>query len=204
MPTDTGYDFSKLEKFMTAHKEDIHHEMGDNSYFVDPGIESIKSRIKAGDKVLDVGCGHGYAMKEFSKLGVEPIGITLDPNDIEKGQRDGRDVRFMDMSFLEFPDKTFDIVWARQCVEHSLIPFLTLTEFNRVLKPGGLIYMEVPSPNTTNNHELDPNHYSVFGEKMWFILLRRAMFEAVDLYMIDFESLVGPDTYFRFIGKKFE
>jgi hypothetical protein len=33
----------------------------------------------------------------------------------------------MDQSFFDFPDATFDPIWARHIVEHGYLPLFTLT-----------------------------------------------------------------------------
>jgi ubiquinone/menaquinone biosynthesis C-methylase UbiE len=81
----------------------------------------------------------------------------------------------MDQSFLDFEDDSFDLVWARHVIEHSFMPLYTLTEFKRVLRPGAILYMEVPAPDTLL-HEQNPNHYSVLGKVMWTSLLERVGF----------------------------
>jgi ubiquinone/menaquinone biosynthesis C-methylase UbiE len=90
----------------------------------------------------------------------------------------------MDQSFLDFDDASFDLLWARHVLEHSFMPHYTLTEFRRVLRPGGIMYLEVPAPDTLL-HERNPNHYSVLGKTMWTALLERSGF-----------GIVGATDYF--------
>jgi len=85
----------------------------------------------------------------------------------------------MDMTFLEFEDKIFDALWVRHALEHSPFPYLTLLEFNRVLTPGGFIYVEMPMPDTPRVLENWPNHYSIFGEQMWTSLFDRSGFKNI-------------------------
>ncbi|TWJ18874.1 class I SAM-dependent methyltransferase [Geobacter argillaceus] len=135
--------------------------------------------------ILDVGCGQGVALKPFQERGYKPIGVTLNVTDANICQQLGFDVRVMDQSFLDFDDATFDLVWARHVVEHSFMPLYTLTEFRRVLRPGGILYMEVPAPDTLA-HESNQNHYSVLGKTMWTALLKRSRLETaatIDYFM---------------------
>ena len=186
--TKPKYDFSRLVGLMEFAESTIHPEESPNEKFIDSGFENIKEFVNDGDKVLDVGCGHGYAMDVFKKYGAEPTGITLHEDDLQKASK--HDVRYMNMSFLDFEDGHFDIVWARHCLEHSIMPFLVLTEFQRVLKKGGFMYVEVPAPDTVGINELDSNHYSVFGSRMWEYLMERAGFGIVAAYSTKFEILV--------------
>lgn len=156
------------------------------------------SQLLPASRVLDVGCGQGPAMELFREAGHEPIGISLNDEDVRICQEKGYDVRKMDQSFLEFGDDEFDVVWCRHCLEHSVFPFFTLHEFNRVLKPGGLLYVEVPAPDTSCLHQSNKNHYSVLGKSMWLELMARAGFTSLEVLDIGFQVQAGPDTYWGF------
>ena len=130
----------------------------------------------AGAKVLDVGCGQGVALEVFKAAGLDPLGITLGP-DVEVCRSRGFAVEAMDLSFLDFDEGRFDLVWCRHALEHSVFPFFTLAEMHRVLKPGGVLYVEVPAPDTACGHQTNPNHYSVLGKAMWLSLFERFRFQ---------------------------
>lgn len=154
-----------------------------------------------GAKVLDVGCGQGVALEIFRDAGLDPLGITLGP-DVEVCRGKGLNVREMDFAFLDFPDAAFDLVWCRHALEHSVFPFFTLSELHRVLKPGGVLYLEVPAPDTACGHQTNPNHYSVLGKSMWLELIRRVGFPGARTMDLDFRTGAGPDTYWAFILQK--
>src|ERR1039457_4152301 len=134
----------------------------------------IQFGIRPEARILDVGCGQGPALEIFRNKGyLSAIGITLNDEDVRICREKGFDARKMDQSFLEFADSSFDFIWARHVIEHSVFPYFTLTEFTRVLSPGGSLYLEVPAPETTCHQETNPNHYSVLGHGAWTSLLKR-------------------------------
>jgi len=153
-------------------------------------------------KVLDVGCGQGVALKLFAAKGADAIGVTLNQTDVDVCNSLGYDVRNMDQSFLDFPDASFDLIWCRHCLEHSVFPLFTLAGFHRVLKPGGWLYVEVPAPDTSCAHQTNRNHYSVLGKSMLASLIDRTGFRIVDVLDIAFNVPAGPDTYWAFIQQK--
>jgi len=153
-------------------------------------------------KVLDVGCGQGVALKLFAARGADAIGVTLNQTDVDVCQSLGYRVVKMDQSFLEFPDASFDLVWCRHCLEHSIFPYFTLSGFHRVLKPGGWLYVEVPAPDTACAHQTNRNHYSVLGKSMMGSLIERSGFRIADVLDITFTVPAGPDTYWAFVQQR--
>lgn len=153
-------------------------------------------------RILDVGCGPGVALDLFREKGHRATGITINDDDIQVCRGRNHHVLKMDQSFLMFPDGAFDFVWVRHCIEHSLFPFFTLTEFYRVLVDGGYLYLEVPAPDTTGRHETNINHYSVFNKKMWMSLIARTGFMLLEGIDLQFDSPAGAEEYWAFICRK--
>lgn len=162
-----------------------------------------KYQINQNARILDIGCGQGPALDILRSKGYfSTVGITLNNEDVRICCEKSHDVRKMDQSFLEFPDHSFDFVWARHVIEHSIFPYFTLSEFARVLAPGGALYLEVPAPETSCHHETNPNHYSVLGRGSWISLLGRCGFTVSDEATYSFVTGMGPDEYWGFICLK--
>jgi SAM-dependent methyltransferase len=166
-------------------------------------VVSFAAKLPAGAKILDVGCGQGPALKWFTEHGYQPTGIAIG-EDVRVCQAAGLVAVECDQNNL--PDDwsaTFDAVWARHVAEHSPIPYFTLTEFFRVLKPGGWLYLEMPSPGTCAGHQGNRNHYSVFTPDAWGALLGKAGFIGWDAYLeIPVQLSIGLDLYFAFTCRK--
>lgn len=121
--------------------------------FVDEMMKlgGIDPETDAGAKVLDVGCGVGGTSRYLAKkLGpnASVTGITLSPNQVKRAtelaQEQGVDnAKFTVMNALEmeFPDNSFDIVWACESGEHMPDKEAYINEMMRVLKPGGKFVM---------------------------------------------------------------
>jgi SAM-dependent methyltransferase len=162
-----------------------------------------KYQINKNARILDIGCGQGPALNILRDKGYfSAFGITLNDEDVRVCCQNGHDVRKMDQSFLEFTDGYFDFVWARHVIEHSIFPYFTLSEFARVLKPGGILYLEVPAPETSCHHETNPNHYSVLGLGAWNSLLKRTGLKVLEDAKFAFTTGMGPDEYWGLICSK--
>eukprot|EP00775_Hariotina_reticulata_P000164 gene164-349_t len=78
-------------------------------------------------RILDVGCGFGGSSRWLASQfpDAEVIGITLSPKQVQRGtqlaaERGLTNVKFkvMDALHMEFPDDSFDLVWACESGEH--------------------------------------------------------------------------------------
>jgi SAM-dependent methyltransferase len=197
--------YRRLDAFLERLRADIYPEppSGVHSAISQQMFAELSKHFPqaAGAKVLDVGCGQGVALEIFRDAGLDPLGITLGA-DAEVCRQKGLNVREMDFAFLDFPDASFDLVWCRHAIEHSVFPFFTLSELHRLLKPGGVLYLEVPAPDTSCAHQTNPNHYSVLGRSMWLDLIRRVGFPGSRVMDLGFQTGAGPDTYWAFMQQK--
>jgi ubiquinone/menaquinone biosynthesis C-methylase UbiE len=107
------------------------------------------------DRVLDVGCGTGFATEGL--LGrVEVVhGLDQSSHQMEKafekfGTR-GR-VRFCrgDAERLPFADDAFDVVWSSGSIEYWPNPVDALEELRRVTRPGGQVLVVGPNNPRTS------------------------------------------------------
>jgi len=196
----------RFTDFLTRLREDIYPELPSQQHsdITRQMWERVRGivRLEPGARVLDVGCGQGLALELFRAAGLSAVGITIGQDDLAACQARGFDVAEMDQSFLEYEAGSFDLIWCRHALEHSVAPYFTLSEFSRVLSPGGTLYVEVPAPDTPCHHELNPNHYSVLGQSAWLSLMERAGFELVDGIRIDLQVPAGPDMYWGFVLRK--
>lgn len=107
---------------------------------------SRKLRLKAGDRVLDVGCGWGgFVVHAAKEHGVRAVGITLSPEQAKgarayaerEGVADLVEIRVMD--YRDLHDEPFDAIASIGMVEH--VGEVRIDEYARqlyaFLKPGG-------------------------------------------------------------------
>ncbi len=104
------------------------------------------AEIKPADKVLDAGCGvGGSSIFLASTLGCHVTGITLSERQVQQARQNAEqrgvssNVEFHAMNYLQtdFPEASFDVVWACESVCYADDKDKFLKEALRVLKPGG-------------------------------------------------------------------
>jgi ubiquinone/menaquinone biosynthesis C-methylase UbiE len=93
----------------------------------------------AGRKVLDVGCGRGFASEVVEAHGGTYTGVDLVVS------TKGIQLAAADAHRLPFPDSAFDAVLCIDAFEHFPDPGTAASEFRRVLRPGGSVFLSVPN-----------------------------------------------------------
>ena len=121
--------------------------------------------IKPGEKVLDLGCGTGWATRLLAKAapGVQAIGIDVSPQMIARADelhsltiRARYDLGTFEA--LEFADGNFDRAFSMEALYYSPDVDKAIAELFRVLKPGGVADVVIDffqdSPGTARWAEL--------------------------------------------------
>ena len=105
--------------------------------------------VEAGDTVLDLGCGSGYAgrvLRDTQDAG-RVYGLDGSPEMARNARSytDDSQVAYLvgDFDELPFADDTVDHVWSMEAFYYAADPEHTLEEVARVLRPGGTFYCAV-------------------------------------------------------------
>lgn len=111
---------------------------GRRRFDVIPLIDMLATKHDfTGQDVLCVGARNTDEIRYFRKRGVgSVVGIDL--------YSEPPDILIMDMHALSFPDDSFDVVYSRHSFEHAYDKEKAAGEFMRVLRPGGVVVIEVP------------------------------------------------------------
>jgi demethylmenaquinone methyltransferase/2-methoxy-6-polyprenyl-1,4-benzoquinol methylase len=111
--------------------------------------------VQQGDRVLDVGCGTGFATEGLLQRTDDVHGLDQSIHQLEKafgkfGRTDS--VRFYrgDAERLPFRENSFDAVWSSGSIEYWPNPVDALVEFRRVVRPGETVLVVGPDyPKST-------------------------------------------------------
>ncbi|MBD3360356.1 methyltransferase domain-containing protein [Candidatus Peregrinibacteria bacterium] len=131
-----------------------HFDINEIKNIADFFIQNLK-----GQKILDIGCGPGRDAKYFSEHNLEVTGIDLTSNFVKMASQNVPNAKFIqkDMRSLDFPENSFDGIWA--CASFLHVPKEdaknTLLGFRKILKPAGLIYLSVKQGNEEKFVEKD-------------------------------------------------
>ena len=130
-------------------------------------------------KVLDLGCGQGNSLKDFTELNdkIDWYGIDIEKSP-EVLSRAETNERFMTFDGINIPFEKgyFDLIYCRQVFEHVKNPRELLKEVNRVLKPGG--YFIGSTSHLEPFHSYSYWNYTPFG---FSVLLEEAKLKLIEL-----------------------
>lgn len=112
----------------------------------DPRYRFIQ-KLASKARILDLGCGHFKTLRHLREqrpdleyYGVDIMDVAAEcPPGVNFSRVD------IDREKLPFEDGHFDGIFFCHVLEHLLYPMTTLAELTRVLKAGGLVYIEGPS-----------------------------------------------------------
>lgn len=170
---------------MQSDYEVKHYKLEKDYWFFVARREVIKSFLNnevRSKKVLEIGCGSGMLLSDLRDVGFESeniFGIDISNTAINACQaRNISNVQLADGAKLPFPDNSFDILISSDVLEHIENDNVTLSEWNRVLKPGGKMIMLVPAfPALWSEHDEANLHFRRYTKSGLTNIIERNNFE---------------------------
>jgi SAM-dependent methyltransferase len=175
--------------------------------------ESFENRLETFIKflldkklVLDVGCGCGRDTRYLIERGINTIGIDLSKGIIEQARRFVPKATFiqMDMRKLEFEELSLSGILAMASVFHipkRQMPDL-LTDFRRILKNDGLLYICVMAGSGEKMVEksvavggMGPRFFAFYDMKELGNLLDQAGFKIVNSFVDEYLDVDWLNIY---------
>ena len=151
-------------------------------------VELLRPWLRPDFRLLEVGCSTGYFLYHVRDLVAEVVGVDFDADAARVAGDKCRCRTFGGaLSSAGLAQASFDVVCALQTLEHVPDPIAFVRDIGSYLKPGGVLYIEVPNladplrslyGNTAYErfyfHEA---HLFYFSAKSLLTVMRRAGFD---------------------------
>jgi 2-polyprenyl-3-methyl-5-hydroxy-6-metoxy-1,4-benzoquinol methylase len=129
-------------------------------------LGTIEASLGKKGRIIEVGCAGGYFLKTASEEGWEVLGVELSSEASGFAREKlGLPVHQGTLSSAGLADESFDAAFLGDVIEHIESPLDDLREVRRILKPGGILAVAVPTSLDTISRRLGMLAYSIFGKK---------------------------------------
>lgn len=187
--------------------ESYYDEVTDPEYLVKYEQESLKraQRILAFihkkniyEKILDLGCGCGFFLKESQKQGSDAEGVELSKKAIELASKNG-DFKIYQGEVLEVLSKlpTYKVIAAQHILEHMHQPLDFFKLIWKKLEPQGILVLAIPNYNSWMRQWAEMHwvllreqghlfHFNIESLQKW---LKQSRFQILDYQTPQWNSL---------------
>jgi ubiquinone/menaquinone biosynthesis C-methylase UbiE len=129
----------------------------------------LLAHVRAGQRVLDVGCGAGEFSAALLEAGAQPVAVDVAAEALRRARErvPGLDARLWAAGEpLPLHDAAVDAVWAGEVLEHVADVAPWLSELRRVLRPHGTLLLTTPhhGPGTLLRLALSPRRFAAHFE----------------------------------------
>ncbi|HOL66869.1 MAG TPA: class I SAM-dependent methyltransferase [bacterium] len=152
-------------------------------------------------KILDIGCGSGLRLKEFSRAGFQTEGVDFSKEDVDYAREKlGLAVTRVNIEEENLPEGNYELVMAYWVMEHLREPALLTRKIYAALKSGGWAVCGVPLSDSLVSRVFRgrwsavreaPRHLGIPSRKGMRELLKQAGFQKVFWKPVSLFELAG-------------
>jgi 2-polyprenyl-3-methyl-5-hydroxy-6-metoxy-1,4-benzoquinol methylase len=145
-------------------------------------------------RLLDVGCGSGLQLSDFSKRGWDCEGTEVSKPSLQALRAAGFTIRHGILHDMQLDPGSYDLVVLHHVIEHLTDPLEEIKRIHSLLQPGGWLFIvtpgadSIPSELTGEYWFYDPDHTFFFSRKTLLALLEKGGFA-----IVADSSFVGTD-----------
>jgi len=159
----TYYVFPKIT-FSSNHWEELYNSdyfNNQSNWLIKKRDKELKLRFDMADKLLiresnkinflDIGTGEGKALIEARRRGWEALGLDIVDNRSMSAKTS--EIKFYKTNLMDIDlgKNYYDFIYVDSVLEHVLNPMDYLIKINKILKPGGIVYIGVPNEDCLFN-----------------------------------------------------
>jgi SAM-dependent methyltransferase len=144
-------------------------------------------------KLLEIGAGTGLHGSFFQDQGMQVVCTDLSPEMVKRCSEKGLEAYVMDFLHLDFPQSSFDVVFAMNCLLHVPKENLpqVLEKIHGLLRRNGLFYWGqyggVERDGIYDGDHYEPKRYFSFITDEFLMMQAQELFEVVFFKRIELE-----------------
>ncbi len=151
----------------------------------------LRPHIQPDDAILEFGCGAGELLQAIKRAkGQSHKLVGIDFSDVAAKDLRENGIEFWNGDLLDYEGSSgaFGAVILNQVIEHVAFPTKVVGKINKLLRPGGVVYMETPALGAWDAKLLPlkywggwhaPRHFFVFSADTLSRVLREQGFEVI-------------------------
>src|SRR5215210_5093654 len=151
----------------------------------------LLGEARAGERVLDLGCGAGRFVAALGDAGADPVGVELADGALERARRNvpGAELHLLGPDgAIPLEDGSVDLVWCSEVLEHVPDTAGLLSEVRRVLRTGGRLLATTPSHDAPGRVLIAlarfDAHFDPLGQHVRFYT-RRSLARVLDAFAFE-------------------
>jgi SAM-dependent methyltransferase len=130
-------------------------------------VGTTKRYLRRGARILEGGCGRGDKVYSLRKHGYDALGVDSAERTVKRINEVMPDLKILpgDVRDLQFDDGSFDGYWSLGVIEHFYNGYEpVMWEMHRVLKTGGLLFLEAPAMSWIRRFKAGRGMYPEYAE----------------------------------------
>jgi ubiquinone/menaquinone biosynthesis C-methylase UbiE len=158
--------------------------------------DHIKSQSTKGKplQILEAGCGRRWQLR-LDGIDYVLTGVDLDATALKMRKDDIGDLHEAvegDLRSVQLPEHQYDVIYSSYVLEHIKGAEQVLNNFNRWVKPGGLVIIRIPDPHSVHGFitRMTPHWFHVLYYRI-FLGFPNAGKPGYEPYPVDYDPVVS-------------
>ena len=142
IPESNPYDKETADEYFHLHDSQLKIHQGE-------GLATAAEKILGTTgKMLELGCGRGELLRGAANRGWIVYGVEMTEGFAQVARTHGVEIERSSIKESKLLDQTYDVVLLAAILEHLYDPLETLKRVKNALRPGGLIFIDVPNESS--------------------------------------------------------
>ncbi|WP_439106866.1 class I SAM-dependent methyltransferase [Congregibacter sp.] len=155
---------------------------------IDSTYRHLAPRTDNAGILLDYGCGNGDFLTIAKSMGWSVGGVDFDPVAVRLARAKGLDVALIKAGEALQGEGLYDVITLSHVLEHVHDPLHLIHDLFRLLKPGGVLWLETPNISSIGHRTFGrfwrglepPRHLILFSSETLERVLLRAGFKDIE------------------------